>query len=75
MRKIASLYLQVLTIPIAVSPRCKKKKTADGISGVNNLKGRLFAPLHVMRILGAMLIDISSWKSSLQAYGRRIWEI
>ena len=26
-------------------------------------------------IRGAMLMDISSWKSSLQAYGIRIWEI
>jgi len=30
--------------------------------------------VHVTMMRGAMLMDISSWKSSLQAYGMRIWD-
>jgi len=30
--------------------------------------------VHVTMMRGAMLMDMSSWKSSLQAYGMRIWD-
>lgn len=36
---------------------------------------RLDEPLYDVIIRGAMLIDISSWNSSLQAYGIRTREI